>query len=289
MKYLLASILILLNIQFVQSQDYIPLNFDTGEWNCAYMKKGGLFGDIDHGSYYAYDSITFSSGGDTIINGVGYKKLMYSGYTNSQNVEKTYISGYHGAVRNDTVHKHVYFIPSNKSADFEPSLLYDFNLSIGDSIQVSSNLIEDKEVISKIDSIVYCNTYYKRFITPSGYYIIEGIGSKNGLFPLYMLPNTGSLVCYKERNNEFCEECDYSTSVRISPIIDLDVFPNPSTGIVHISSNISILTVRVFDANGVLVEYLDSGFESIELKEKGCYFIQVQTREGVITQKVINE
>ena len=290
MKHFITLILILLTFQYGQSQDYKPFNFDYGEWYCKYSPNGGMFGGGNHETYYAIDSIKFYSNGDTTINEVAFKKLMYSGYTSSQIVERTYVSGYYGAIRNDTLNKQVYFISKDYNSNYEGTgdLLYDFDLKIGDSIQISC-MLDEKDTISQIDSVIYCNEYYKRYNTPTGYYIIEGIGSKNGLLPVNCMTNFGWLFCYKEKANELCNDCGFITSINSFSLDELKIFPNPTTNRVRIDSDLNIQYIQIFDINGILLERINSDFENIELRKKGVYLVQIHTDNRVITRKLIKE
>ncbi len=290
MKLLMTSIFILLFLHCAKSQDYKPFNFDSGEWYCKYSTKGGMFGGANHGTYYAIDSVKFFSNGDTLINDVTFKKLMYSGYTSSQIVERTYISGYYGAIRNDTLKKQVYFISSDYNLNYKGTgnLLYDFDLNIGDSLQINC-ILDEKDKISLIDSIIYCNQYHKRYNTPSGYYIIEGIGSKNGLLPVNCLTNFGWLFCYKEENNELCAGCDFITSMDTYPTNALCLYPNPTTGVVQIDSDLSIKYIDLYDITGTLIERFYYNHDILEIKKKGCYILQIHTDKAILTAKIIKE
>jgi hypothetical protein len=224
MKHFITLIMILLTFQYGQSQVYKPFNLDSGEWYCKYSTKGGMFEGVDHENNYAIDSVKFYINGDTTINEVAFKKLMYSGYTSSQFVEQTYISGYIGALRNDTLNKQVYFIFKHYNSNYEGTgdLLYDFDLEIGDSVQISCEL-DEIDTISLIDSVIYCNEYYKRYNTPSGYFIIEGIGSKYGLLPVNCLTDYGWFFCYEENANELCDDCGFMTSINSYLINHLEI------------------------------------------------------------------
>lgn len=288
MKNLGVIVLFLLVSQFVESQEYRPFDFDSGEWFCKYDTKGGMFGG-NHGTYYAIDSVKFYCFGDTTINDATFKKLLYSGYTSSQIVERTYISGYYGAVRNDTLNKQVYFIPANYTSAYEGigNLLYDFDLSVGDSIQISC-LLDDKDTISLIDSVLYCDHYHRRYNTTLGYNIIEGLGSKNGLIPVNCLTNQGSLFCYQEVGNDLCNDCGFLTSIGSYSITRMNIFPNPTAGKIQIDSDLNIRYIELYDVDGSLLERInyDNGF--IELRKNGCYIMKIYTDSEMFTRKLIN-
>ena len=68
------------------------------------------------------------------------------------------------------------------------------------------------------------------------------------------------------------------------------VFPNPTDGEVSIKlENNSSSQIRVFDAVGKLVfnETSASQVVNLELPESGIYFLQVETEQGIFTEKLI--
>jgi hypothetical protein len=76
-------------------------------------------------------------GGDTIILTTHYKKIMASGYDSYPSLSQTccnYVNLYLGAMRQDTAHKKIYFCKATTTKD---TLLYDFNLQVGDTIPLS--------------------------------------------------------------------------------------------------------------------------------------------------------
>lgn len=284
-KQLIALFLMLPTLNSLNAQEYEPFNFDYGSWCCGYMVKGGMFGDVDHQNYYASDSIRFYCSGDTLINAEAYKKLMYVGNTSSQIVPLTPISGYYGAVRNDTPNKRVYFVPKNSTSG---GLLYDFNLHLGDSILVSNELT-DKEPVSLIDSVLYCNEYHRRYSTASGYTLIEGIGSQNGMIPVKFATNFGWTFGYGESGSLPCNECDFTASLDSYSLRLLNVFPNPAKGSVQITSDLNIRSIELYDLNGTLIEQIAGYKGPIELREKGFYVLKVYTDSDVFIRKLIRD
>lgn len=81
------------------------------------------------------------------------------------------------------------------------------------------------------------------------------------------------------------------------PIAALTIYPNPSNGILHVESNVggnAILSINMIDLQGRIVmtqegiNDLQHSFEADGLSP-GLYFMQVETRKGMLTKKVILE
>ena len=69
--------------------------------------------------------------------------------------------------------------------------------------------------------------------------------------------------------------------------IELSIFPNPSTGIVNIKTDLNINQINLYSAEGKLIEKVSHS--SISIKVKGVYFIKVITEKGTIVKQVIVE
>jgi hypothetical protein len=79
-----------------------------------------------------------------------------------------------------------------------------------------------------------------------------------------------------------------STSREPSNQIDLMVFPNPTSGILHISSSEQINEIHIFDITGKTVlsqMTTDIGIQSLDLEalRVGTYFIEVVTEKELRT------
>ncbi|MNK31446.1 hypothetical protein D3C87_498820 [compost metagenome] len=290
MKHVLALLLVFSTVQSLIAQQYKPFGLDSGRWYANYSTKGGKFGGGHSSSFYANDSVKFYCDGDTIINAMAFKKLMYVGNTRSQTVPLTPISGYYGAIRNDVPNKKVYFLSKNYDSSYTGTggLLYDFDLTIGDSILVSSDL-NDKEPVSSIDSVQYCGEYHKRYNTSSGYFVIEGVGSKHGMFPVKWATNLGWLICYQDYGIGTCTDCNIQLSLDSYSKSQLTIFPNPTTGSVQIESDLDIRSIEVYDIKGTLIEQFSEHNGSIELKNKGIYFLKINTDSETFVRKLIRE
>ena len=133
--------------------------------------------------------------GDTIIGAFTYKKIWKYGAHYGYNCS-TYINPinyYVGAIRQDTLQRKIYFLPPFQNTD---TLLYDFNLSLGDTLPPSYTNCTTN-IVSSVDSVLVGAMYRKRF--GLGYtYLIEGIGNTFGLLqPIcFMLEPGSQLNCF---------------------------------------------------------------------------------------------
>ena len=111
----------------------------------------------------------YKTSGDTIINSTNYIKL-YSASAHRNGFDSYSQDspfGYSCAFRNDTNNR-AYIFPANDSIEH---LWYDFNLSVGDTLPenpkwYSTKFLNtgDNIIVTSIDSIAYCNKYYKRYV-----------------------------------------------------------------------------------------------------------------------------
>ena len=261
----------------VGSQEYIPFDFENGEWFCWYSIKGGFTGI--HSTHYSNDDIKYYCNGDTIINDIIHHKLYYAGYTDSQINPRTFISGYWGAIRNDTVNRKVWL---------NGKVLYNFNLQIGNELLFGCT----EYVVTGSDSIQYCNRYHKRFELSEVYsdrtaHLIEGIGLDVGLIPAECLTNHGWLRCYQERINSYCDTCNDFTKIEDLNFETVKIFPNPTDGIINIVTTENVLFVEIYDLNGELLDKITEDFAKIRLGKGNFFIIKVALPTRIIQRKVI--
>lgn len=71
--------------------------------------------------------------------------------------------------------------------------------------------------------------------------------------------------------------------------INLDIAPNPARDVVQVITDVSILSIELFDARGRMVS--SSGEAEIALGHlpRGLYFIHIRTRQGIAVRKLIVE
>lgn len=245
--------------------------------------------------------------GDTLIGGQAFSKLVASwevGYYQIGNCEFTSsgiggvnINRYEGAIRTDENYQ-VKFIPDGAT---EVITLYDFSLSVGDSVLLSEENNPYYAHLLEIDTIPIGKSYRRRF-TMRGMYgnedvWIEGIGSLYGLLTpefRFLEFNSYELSCYEENNitlyssRPVCTRCDIVTRVRSekSPT-ELTIYPNPivDESIIRLPRRSTSVIVKVYDLFG-REKYNRSCIDpdNITLKKQdigyGLYIIEIIDNNG---------
>lgn len=274
-----------------QTSAYHPFPEDTATWVT----------DIYYNTCMGYCSSTFyEMRGDTIINGNTYNKIynrngnFYYMPTPNPPLVGASFSGcsYVGAIRQDSINEKVYFIDSTLSTD---TLLYDFNLSIGDTVQ--SWYIkwgwQYQLIVTSIDSIFLNGSYHKRinFNQCCQNSIIEGVGWAGELFGLNAVSNMYvALACFNGNvivQEAFITEC----SIPLNCSINVDIieqteskffylFPNPFSDKLNFTYNNNKLSeIIIYDiASRKLLQqkFTNSITLSTEQLARGIYFYEVQ-------------
>ena len=138
--------------------------------------------------------------GDTNILTKNYRKIYQSPtyYYNRAAIVAAKDYSFKGLLRNDSLNRKAYFVPKTLlGANFTTTsevLLYDFNLSVGDTLvhsyiyryrDTTVTYIPAQLTVSGIDSIklkgIYHRKYYFSGLSTFTGYLIEGIGSSTGL------------------------------------------------------------------------------------------------------------
>ena len=245
--------------------------------------------DITTGTCMGYcNSILYQMNGDTIFNSLTYKKIYRTTYylTNQFMQPIQYFplqsTTYQGALREDTINKKVYFRIDTASAD---TLLYDFNLNIGDTLPptfcVIENTYPDTFIVTGFDSLAINGDYHKVFLlnnTTMSYgntwgtpWLIEGVGSNRGLIEdIYDFFEGGpSLRCYSRNDITYtfgytpaptppnsstpCEIVPLAVNEIDYPELLISISPNPSNGFFTISSQEKITSIEIYNTLGELI------------------------------------
>jgi hypothetical protein len=72
---------------------------------------------------------------------------------------------------------------------------------------------------------------------------------------------------------------------------DFSIFPNPTTGQITLQSEHRVESVIITDINGKQVLQIESPPSIIDISsfEQGIYFLQIETREGIVTTKIVKQ
>lgn len=287
MKKLILLILIL-SAGSLKAQSYYPMLDTTAYWNEIELHQGTC-------DPPEYCKATYYLRGDTIIDAYTYKKL-YSTGGNSI----TYIGG----LREENQQVYLYYTFCDHSV-----LLYDYNLTVGDSITKTCLLAmcDSSEninmTVTSIDSVLLDDqTYRKRinFNDGSDMSWIEGIGSASGLlYPYYscvLCVCFRELVCYQVNgstlyHNEEDVPCfNYYVSIYESEKKEelSQIFPNPVgyNSFVMINSSEDINSIQLFDITGRMISFQENlNVKAIPFQlgslRKGIYILHISYRNRI--------
>jgi hypothetical protein len=257
-----------------------------------------------------YDTVTFYLNGDTMINSLLYKKLYARGTSRNQwwstnpNMGCSLApynypySGYNGAIR--SAGTQVLYIQASSSQDV---LLYDYNLQVGDTFPYSPMTTMNPGVtVAFIDSLYTPHGYLKQFhfSTDTSKFIMEGGLSSYGLYHYcdVMLDFASYSMCYTLNDTAWwpvpgpnCDAILLDADAQPLPAFSFALFPNPAHDYVTVNLTGAVLdVVTVYNVFGEVVktQTRDTQLYVGDLAP-GIYFLQVSTRNGVLTDRLIVE
>ena len=196
------------------------------------------------------DEYNYYVNGDTVINSLTYKKVFRKGWGYYQwfagppvgcSGSFSYIDSisYH-FLRSDG--KKIFMKLPQDTTDY---LLYDFDLSIGDTLPVTWNNYATDVTVTAIDSFYYGNGYRKLFSLAGNtwaQYLIEGVGHSKGLFePLNVPLECGfNLDCFSLNDSSYFPvlgpTCELTIGIpKIDEVISHSISPNPFTSFATIT------------------------------------------------------
>jgi len=319
--FLIVSVLTT-TFAYSQTNIYHPFPDSNAIWSVEYCPYGV---PINECLFYQY---TLKN--DTIIDGRIYKIINVNGRgVLPFDTFYTYFNCNIGAINQDFVSHKIYFKSFNFSCfpvsfyvNPNDSLLYDFSLSIGDTLKQQCNLFynHDTLFVQDIDSILIGNNYRKKFklgviggsttLAPD---IIEGIGSTYGLLePLdnqLMYSDYGYLNCFSINDTSLFPSYHPSGCLLINGIDEqkdvinkLNIFPNPTSYNLVIEAPLES-TIEILNIEGQVIKRLQTkdtktdidrvGWSSyvVDISEfsSGVYIIKATTEKGIIAKKFIKE
>ena len=300
------SILILnFTIVFGQSNVYHPFPDSNAFW--------GIDGMNIFNYSLCYDA-RYGLNGDTIIDGKVYSKVYSLVDSTINNPNSTYFA----AIREDD--KRIYTVING----FPEEVLYDFNLSVSDTISFHYSLLfnspaEFSRRVSQIDSVLlYNGEFRKRFVfepigdnssTPD--VVVEGVGSIiwRGLFnPLINAIATNgdvySFECFKQNetiiflDNPLCDHCFCTLETDIKKYAAAEkllISPNPfgQQTIIRSESYLNNADLTIYNSFGLALKRISniSGLTIILNRENlpsGLYFLRLtQNNKDVANEKMV--
>jgi len=176
MRKLILVLLLLPFFNDVTAQSYCPFDKDATWCFAHYAVSQDILGTLDYtGSQYTY------FGEDTLINGALYTELVCPPCSASPN---TPISN-RTLLRDDTINKKVYWAGVDDTGLLSESLLFDFSLSVGDTIAKYKNSNPADGIIYK-DTMIFLFNKMRRVLVfgcPQSLYcgqLVEGYGYMQG-------------------------------------------------------------------------------------------------------------
>ncbi len=223
--------------------------------------------------------------GDSVVDNITYKKLFKHGRLDQSWMGPEPHEGCDDHYTFDTFHMLVrqegkkIFIKETGDVD---TLLYDFNLIIGDTIPVTWNQSLNNIVVVGIDSLLVGNSFRTVFHldATTNNSLIEGIGNDNGfLEPVVIDLECGyNLNCYALNDTTYYPEqgaqCDLAVSVPQNREDEMvNIYPNPAYEFIYIKPvNFTLkekAQIDIFNINGKMVysEAFNNGKRRINVNQ----------------------
>jgi hypothetical protein len=251
--------------------------------------------------------------GDTTIGSYTYKKMIHHGLNSFMapfpnpnincNPAVSFSSPY-AFIRQDNLKLYMREIYEQND-----TLLYDFDLQIGDTLPMSFNNSANNITVSSISALQVGTETRKVFHLNQGAplqndSLIEGIGHVGGLIgPFNPFEYSEELVCFALNTTIYYQNmgltCDLNVGVvEIAPKFEIAIFPNPTMGNLTIqtehSSEIKSIEAINLLGNEVILDFSIQGEKEVDVKlhelNNGFYTIRVMnTLDQIFMYKVIKE
>ena len=220
-----------------------------------------------------------------------------------------------GLAREDTLTQQVFFVDLTFVGPPNEFLLFDFSLSVGDTMNSIfytpvyggfSNPIDSisEYILPNNDTckVLYFDPVYFMWVENlRGNFMLEGVGGPGGIYYPFDVTPVGNgdadrtLICYQENGINLLGDCIFPNSISENTIsISFDIYPNPTSGNFTIelekqeNANITIYSIagkRVFNKQYVSNDLIDINIDT----PNGIYFVKVETEKGVFTEKIIKQ
>ncbi len=286
---------------------------------------------LESSCHYSSDCLTkqlfvFYANGDTTIGTHVYKKIYnkstfsYSNYPGSTCYSPMYGPQPNNPLLMRSLGKKIYtYIPLSFPFD---TLMYDFDLTLGDTVPVSYNnpnySSSSKKIVISIDSFFTSIGYLKKFHLNNGSKLIEGAGFDFGFFANFISNYWecgNSLKCFSVNDTSYYPTvggmaCIKNVGINEKALLEsnLKVYPNPANSVLNVEflnghfdgwpvSNVELLSVQtiaiiqITDTFGqtVLTEKINSQHTKININhlKDGLYYLSFKSKDKMVTQKLI--
>jgi hypothetical protein len=278
-----------------QTNIYHPFPYSNAVW-C----ENGYWAD---GTCYYNSKDVYFIKGDSVAGGLTYTVLCSSGWSFSMfcGGYSTFDNSYPSLILQNAEAKRVYIRESGSN-----KLLYDFNLSLHDTLRNTKLCPANTNFVSSIDSVFMGEQYRKRFwiSTLDGQNndyvaLIEGVGSTFGLFG-YLSPPFESgrfLEGFSDtvQYNQAKSYCGIDVGIYEPPKLEMVmVFPNPvKEELTLISKEDLLMEINIYDITGRIVlrkHFTKTVTLQTEYLDRGVYFYKLKNKDGAIySGKIVKE
>lgn len=258
------------------------------------------------------ENYNYYTQGDTTLNSLVYKKMYKKGqgaYGPKMGGSSVNCPGpYHYTDNSPS-----YFLRSagkqifvRNAGDPNESLLYDFNLQVGDTLPITYNNWLTDITVTAIDSISIPPGYRKKFTLSNNThaeYLIEGIGHAKGLLePMGPIFDCGyQLDCYSIHDTAYFPAagptCEIPVGIRsYDKAVLVSVFPNPfsARAVIHADVALHNAQLNIYNQYGQSVRIITAvSGETVEIAREslssGIYFFEIilPDRSPIIGKLVI--
>jgi hypothetical protein len=291
-KEIIILTISLLIIRISIAQNYIQMAVPGSHWVVS-------FDDIE--TIQPVDGLwEYFASGDTTVNSVIYTKILKRNLVIKQEGPPFQSEGpyqLYGLIRDDTLNRKVYAVQYNNingCPENEEYLIYDFSLSIGDTMDLCIIPDWNKFVINDIYSAERMGFNTKVYYDWDEVY--EGMGSYYGLFEEMFAPfkKAGSQrYIYHTFLDYYCRESPCWLFVSAPENFEsgsIHLFPNPAHDFIYVS-NENITAISIFNNVGLELIRKRGDLDKIDVRglNPGLYIIELTINKTRIQKKIIIE
>lgn len=290
-KKLMIVFMLLMNV-FAKAQTsvYHPFPESNAIWNVNCLVWPC------YNSNWPYEYFSYTISGDTVINSITYHKWYIPSVVYADHCDSINVAGYVGAFRNDIPNKKVYYINSHSKTE---EILYDFNITVGDTIKSCGiNQPYTMQIFAE-DSVRIGGNYRKMWhgfsINGGSIDIIEGIG---GTFdPIHYCPvmdsPTYNLTCFSQNgdinypNVSPCNIIGTINSIDVDFTVTLSPNPFHSSTLLTLSKAFENADFKIYNTSGKQVRQQKIISQTTTIHREGLsngiYLFQVINSKGNLT------